>query len=258
MTIAPHVPAADVADAKEAGAVVRAAGLRLTAARRLLLEALFASEGPVSAERLARAAAAGPPGAGDIASTYRNLEVFEQLGLVRHMHLGHGPGLYAPATHAGREYLVCERCSAVRAVEPGELDDLRATLQGRFGFEARFTHFPLTGLCADCAQAVRDGAETTSKEQRMNHDDEHDQHGEHEHGEAHAHEHDHDGETHSHAHTDHDHEHTEHEHEHSHGDVVHSHPHAHEKGLEHDHAHEHEGEDGDEHEHETEGKPADR
>ena len=254
MTIAPHVPAADVADAKEAGAVVREAGLRLTAARRLLLEALFASEGPVSAERLARAAAAGPPGAGDIASTYRNLEVFEQLGLVRHMHLGHGPGLYAPATHAGREYLVCERCSAVRAVEPGELDDLRATLQGRFGFEARFTHFPLTGLCADCAQAVRDGAETTSEEQTMHHDS--GEHGEHEHGEAHAHEHDHDGETHSHAHTDHDHEHTEHEHEHSHGDVVHSHPHAHEKGLEHDHAHEHEGED--EHEHKNEGEPADR
>ncbi len=254
MTIAPHVPAADVADAKEAGAVVRAAGLRLTAARRLLLEALFASEGPVSAERLARAAAAGPPGAGDIASAYRNLEVFEQLGLVRHMHLGHGPGLYAPATHAGREYLVCERCSAVRAVEPGELDDLRATLRGRFGFEARFTHFPLTGLCADCAQAVRDGPETTSEEQTM-HDD-NGEHGEHEHGEAHAHEHDHDGETHSHAHTDHDHEHTEHEHEHSHGDVVHSHPHAHEKGLEHDHAHEHEGED--EHEHKNEGEPADR
>ena len=33
----------------------------------------------------------------DLASVYRNLETLEDAGLVRHMHLGHGPGLYGPA-----------------------------------------------------------------------------------------------------------------------------------------------------------------
>ena len=40
-----------------------------------------------------RGAAAGP--ASDLASVYRNLEHLEELGVVRHVHFGHGPGLYA-------------------------------------------------------------------------------------------------------------------------------------------------------------------
>ena len=68
--------------------VAPASGLRLSTARRVLLHALFDSDRPLSAEELA--------GDGDVASAYRNLEVLEGLGLVRHVHLGHGPGLYQP------------------------------------------------------------------------------------------------------------------------------------------------------------------
>ena len=37
--------------------------------------------------------------------------------LIRHVHLGHGPGLYALAGANEREYLACERCHRVTAVE---------------------------------------------------------------------------------------------------------------------------------------------
>lgn len=149
---------------------------------------------------------------------------------MRHVHLGHGPGLYALAG-SEREYLVCERCDEVRTVPADDLDVIRDRIRTRFGYEARFTHFPILGLCARCAAASHD-----HRGAPMAHDK--DPH-EHPHTHEHEHEHRHDDRVHEHPHATHDHEHTEHEHEHRHDDEVHSHPHVHEKGLEDEHAHEH-------------------
>jgi hypothetical protein len=32
------------------------------------------------------------------------------------------------------------------------MDPVRAQIEKRFDFEARFSHFPILGLCADCAR----------------------------------------------------------------------------------------------------------
>ena len=72
---------------------------------------------------------------------------------MRHVHLGHGPGLYALEGGGRSEYLVCERCSRVDTVEAQELDRVRADVRERFGYEVRFSHFPIVGLCAACAAA---------------------------------------------------------------------------------------------------------
>ena len=45
--------------------------------------------------RVSRRRAGRPRPEVDLASVYRNLEQLEELGVVRHVHLGHGPGLYA-------------------------------------------------------------------------------------------------------------------------------------------------------------------
>jgi Fur family ferric uptake transcriptional regulator len=92
----------------------------------------------------------------DVASVYRNLETLEEIGLVRHVHLGHGPGLYARATDGPREYLLCDGCGAVTAVPPEHLDGVRDLIRARFGHEARFAHFPIAGLCADCVARASD------------------------------------------------------------------------------------------------------
>jgi Fur family transcriptional regulator, ferric uptake regulator len=222
MTIAHDVPQIAFDDVDGAAAALRRRGLRLSAARRLVLEALFAAARPVRAEELA-AGVAGKVPPSDLASVYRNLETLERLGLVRHVHLGHGPGLYALA---GRryEYLVCERCGDFASVDARELDDVRALVRERFGYVARFTHFPIVGLCRVCSER---------------HDHEEDHVTEHSHDEPHTHEHSHGDVTHAHPHESHEHEHTEHEHEHTHGDVTHAHPHTHEHDHEDDHSHEH-------------------
>ena len=144
----PPIAAADVDAAVDA---LRAHGLRVSAARRLVLEALYAAAAPISAEQIADGLAGRLPRS-DLASVYRNLETLEGVGLVRHRHLGHGPGLYSHAGLDEREYLVCDSCSAVMAVDRREMDPVRNLIQKRFGYQARFSHFPILGLCADCAR----------------------------------------------------------------------------------------------------------
>ena len=128
---------------------LRTHGLRASTARRLVLEALFASNAPIPAERIASGLDGRLPRS-DLASVYRNLETLEQVGLVRHVHLCHGPGLYALAGAREREFLVCESCYSLRAVEPSALDPVRELVRSELGFSAAFTHFPIVGLCPDC------------------------------------------------------------------------------------------------------------
>jgi Fur family transcriptional regulator, ferric uptake regulator len=138
--------ARDVATAVNA---LRSRGLRLSAARRVLLEALYGAERPISAEEIA----AGNDGRlppSDLASVYRNLERLEELGLVRHVHLGHGPGRYLP-TGSTWEFVVCEGCGGFVAVEPHRLEEARRAVRNATGYEVRFGHFPVVGTCPQCA-----------------------------------------------------------------------------------------------------------
>jgi Fur family ferric uptake transcriptional regulator len=114
-----------------------------------VLAAVFGAGRPVRAEEIA-AGVGGRLPRSDLSSVYRNLEVLEDLGLVRHMHLGHGPGLYAPAS-ADDEYLLCERCFAFRMVPAGTLARVHEAAFEATGWRARFRHFPLTGLCPSCS-----------------------------------------------------------------------------------------------------------
>jgi Fur family ferric uptake transcriptional regulator len=151
MTVSHSAPALRAGDLSTAVTALRVRGLRVSSARRLLLEALYAADGPISAEDIAGGLGGRLPGQ-DLGSVYRNLETLEEVGLVRHVHLGHGPGLYALAGPAEREYVVCEGCASVVALPPAALDDVRAAALAATGVQARFSHFPLVGLCAACSR----------------------------------------------------------------------------------------------------------
>lgn len=150
MTVSPDRQPVVVADLTEAIDAVRRSGLRLTSARRLVLEALLTADGPIAAEEIADGLG-GRMTQSDIASVYRNLDTLGSIGLVRHFHAGHGPGRYVLESRADREYLACESCGRVEAVDPAALDGVRASVRELSGFEARFSHFPIVGLCPGCA-----------------------------------------------------------------------------------------------------------
>jgi Fur family transcriptional regulator, ferric uptake regulator len=145
LTDTPQTPPLHFATIDEAIAAMRKRGLRLSTARRLVLEALFAADGPVSAQQLTRELAI------DTTSVYRNLELLERFVVVRHIHLAHGAGLYVLAGRQEFEYLYCERCATVTTVATEDLDPVRDLIKQQLGFEARFTHFAIVGLCERCA-----------------------------------------------------------------------------------------------------------
>jgi Fur family ferric uptake transcriptional regulator len=149
LTDAPHTPPLHLATVDEAIDAMRERGMRLSTPRRLVLEALFAADGPVSAQQLSSELAI------DITSIYRNLEVLERFGIIRHVHLAHGAGLYVLAGRQESEYLYCERCDTVIAVAVEELDPVRDLIKDQFGFQAHFTHFAIVGLCERCANRKR-------------------------------------------------------------------------------------------------------
>ncbi len=152
MTVSHHAVPVPLPSLAAALGTLRARGLRISSARRILLEALFAAEGPVTAEEVAGGLDGRLP-ASDLASVYRNLETLEEVGLVRHVHLGHGPGLYALTRDGAREHLLCDRCGRVMSVDPSRLDAVRDLIRAETGFAANFTHFPIAGLCPECADA---------------------------------------------------------------------------------------------------------
>jgi Fur family transcriptional regulator, ferric uptake regulator len=149
VTVPAHAAPVAVPDLEAAMNAVRDHGLRLSSARRIVLEALFRAGVPLAAEEIAGGARGRVP-ACDLASVYRNLEALEAAGVVRHMHVGHGPGLYAPAG-AAPELVVCERCGARAGVDPRVAAGVRAAVRDATGFAPRFDHFPLAGLCPRCA-----------------------------------------------------------------------------------------------------------
>ena len=152
MTVPCLAEPAPAGDLEAAIDELRARGLRLSSSRRLVLESLFSAGRPATAEEIASGMYGRLPRC-DLASVYRNLETLEELGLVRHMHLGHGPGLYAPAADED-EYVACERCGRSEAVSSEVLREVRAAVRKAVGYEPRFSHFPLTGLCPTCKEKL--------------------------------------------------------------------------------------------------------
>jgi Fur family ferric uptake transcriptional regulator len=148
MTVPHLTPAVEAPTVAAAVGALRHQGLRLSSARRVVLEALFAAGRPVTAEEIADGIGGRVPPS-DLASVYRNLEVLERLGLVRHLHLGHGPSLYAPAGDR-HELVACERCGASATLAPRLATAMRDAVRSATGFEARFSHLPLPGLCPRC------------------------------------------------------------------------------------------------------------
>jgi Fe2+ or Zn2+ uptake regulation protein len=152
MTVPHHSSPLAAPSVEAAVSLLRTHGLRVSAARRLVIEALFAAERPLTAEEIAAGLEGWLPSS-DLASVYRNLDTLEEVGLVQHFHVGHGAGLYSLVAAGEPAYVSCERCGAFEAVPAGRLDAALELIERETGYRARFSHFPLVGTCAGCLTA---------------------------------------------------------------------------------------------------------
>lgn len=132
--------------------VLRARGLRLTAQRQLVLEAVFAL-GHATPDQVHAEVAKTAAGV-NITTVYRTLELLEELGLVTHAHLSHGAPTYHAVGDDQHAHLVCRGCGEVEEVTPTVLEPLAKRLASDRGFIVDVGHMALFGLCAHCgAQA---------------------------------------------------------------------------------------------------------
>jgi Fur family transcriptional regulator, ferric uptake regulator len=130
---------------------LRARGYRVTPQRQLVLEAVTAlrhatpEEICAEVQRTARGV--------NISTIYRTLELLEQLGLVKHTHLGHKPPTYHLATEANHVHLVCRECGEVYDVTPTVARGLVEVPEDEHGFETDVHHLTVYGRCRNCRRS---------------------------------------------------------------------------------------------------------
>ena len=127
---------------------LRARGLRMTAPRQLVLEAVerLGHATPEQVHTAVRETAAGV----NLTTVYRTLELLEGLGLITHTHLSHGAPTYHPAGDR-HVHLVCRACGRVDEAPTSLLDPVAARLREERGFATDVGHVALFGRCASCA-----------------------------------------------------------------------------------------------------------
>lgn len=126
------------------------AGYRLTAPRRLVMELLLESRIPLAPQTLFEMGRTRQPNLG-LATVYRTLELFENLGLVHRVHLKDGCHGYVPTSPGHRHLVICEQCGG--AVEfPGseDLPELIAAVETQTGYRVAAHLLQLLGLCPAC------------------------------------------------------------------------------------------------------------
>lgn len=132
------------APAVDLATCLRARGLRVTQQREQVLAAVR-TLGHATPEQIGDRV----PGV-DATTVYRTLELLEEIGLVRHAHLGHGAPSYRPAEDE-HIHVVCHSCGAVTDAEPELVDTLADRLRADSGFVVDRAHFTVFGSCRNCA-----------------------------------------------------------------------------------------------------------
>lgn len=128
---------------------IRDRGGRATDARRATIGVLLnAAESHLSAEDIVAEVKLQHPEVAE-STIYRNLATLEDLGVVEHVHLGHGPSTYH-LTEDEHQHLLCEQCGRVIEVPGATFARLAEQLASSYGFEIHLRHFAIMGLCRQC------------------------------------------------------------------------------------------------------------
>lgn len=130
--------------------LLRPSGHRVTTPRRAVWEALAPGAGHLTVDDLAdRVTALGHDV--DLASVYRTLALFEELGIARVSRLGRGEASRWERSHPDEHFhLVCTGCGAVDH-HVGELvERVRDHLADGHGFVADTVELVVTGRCGAC------------------------------------------------------------------------------------------------------------
>ncbi len=125
------------------------AGYPLTVQRRLLLQLIRNASGHIDAKELYRRASSKDESI-SLATVYRSLRLFQELGLVEERRLGQSSHHYEIRQPAEHQHFVCRDCGKVIEFQNPLIDQLVGTVQDEQGFSVTKAEFYLEGYCHEC------------------------------------------------------------------------------------------------------------
>ena len=128
---------------------LRESGHRMTPQRLLVLGIVAEGVSHMGVDEVYRRARAAYPYM-DLATVYRTLRLFKQVGVVTELDIG--DRLHYELTDPGEKHhhMVCRVCHGAFNLSPHYLEEFRNTLVGEFGFEPDLEHFTVSGDCVNC------------------------------------------------------------------------------------------------------------
>ncbi len=133
--------------------VFRASGRRLTPQRRLILEVLEESQEHLDAETLYDHLRVRDPDV-SLATVYRTLTVFKELGLVEEHRLGEEHSHYEPVRDHPHYHFVCLGCGKVIEFDAPRVEKIRRELSKREGVCVTRAHLRFSGYCDQCQREL--------------------------------------------------------------------------------------------------------
>lgn len=135
---------------------LRARGIRITPQRGMILQAIEAMPGHLTAEAVYAAVQAHSPYV-NLATVYRTLDLLKSLDLITDTDMGTGATHYALRSHADHHHAICRLCHHSVEFPNHLLDALIDELRMGYGFGVEANHIVVFGICAACAEREAQG-----------------------------------------------------------------------------------------------------
>ncbi len=134
------------------GELLRERGERMSEPRRAILETLHGRHDHLPAEQVLAEVTVSYPSV-HRATVYRALDALADLGIVQHVHLGHGATTYHLAGIDRHLHAQCRMCGGVLDLPRSLLDDAAAQIREQSEFVLDPDHTALSGTCSACRSA---------------------------------------------------------------------------------------------------------
>ncbi len=147
--------------------MLRQGGSKLTPQRLTILDVIVREEGKhLTIEEIYDKVKEVKPETG-VATVYRTILLFEELGIVKKLDLNDGIYRYE-LNHEeeihGHHHLICSACGKVEEVKDDLLDSVEQIIERDYKFRIKDHSLKFYGLCSDCYQ--NESEETNEREQK--------------------------------------------------------------------------------------------
>lgn len=128
---------------------MRDSGLRLTSARKSMLELLIFEHGPFSCEEVFERIQDRV--LCDLVTVYRSLAKFEQVGMIESCELGDGRTRYKFKHSKVRHHhhIICKVCKRIESIPTCKVAEANA-IPKKLGFREISHRLEFFGICSDC------------------------------------------------------------------------------------------------------------